>query len=152
MSGRQKLLLVTLAVLLVASFALAVGVGGGERGRAGEPSGLVGRLSGLAGGSSTVDPATVRADCDRTADVLSFVGGCELRVADPGGLRTLVLRSGRAFTVTAPAPRDADLTVRADAEPGDGGEAVAKIAVDSAAVVLLRCPGGVACTVTIAAT
>ncbi|MEV4657224.1 hypothetical protein [Micromonospora sp. NPDC049301] len=141
----------TLAVLLVAMFVLAVGTGGGDQGRADEPPGVVERLGRLAGGSSTVDPATVRADCDRTGDVLSFVGGCELRVADPGGLRTLVLRSGRAFGVRAPAPRDADLTVRAEAEPSDGAEAVARVAVDRAATVLLTCPGGAGCTVTIAA-
>ncbi|WP_410809016.1 hypothetical protein [Micromonospora sp. 067-2] len=151
MSGRQKVLVGTLAVLLVAFFAVAVGVGGGDQGRAAEPPGVVERLGRLAGGSGTVDPATVRADCDRTGDVLSFVGDCELGVADPGGLRTLVLRSGRAFSATAPAPRDADLTVHAEVEPSDGAEAVARIAVDRAATVLLSCPGGVGCTVTVAA-
>ncbi|MCO1594894.1 hypothetical protein M8C17_06905 [Micromonospora sp. RHAY321] len=151
MNGRQKVVLVTLAVLLVAFFTLAVGVGSGEQGRADEPPGVVERLGRLAGGSGTVDPATVRADCDRSGDVLSFLGDCELRVADPGGLKTVVLRSARAFEVTAPAPRDADLTVHAEVEPGDGTEAVARIAVDRAATVLLSCPGGAGCTVTVAA-
>ncbi|MEU5781180.1 hypothetical protein [Micromonospora lupini] len=151
MSGRQKVVLVTVAALLVAFFVLAVGVSGGDRGRADDPPGFVERLGRLAGGSTSVDPATVQADCDRTGDVLSFVGGCAVRVADPGELRTLVLRSGRPFLVRAPAPRDADLTVRSEVEPDDGGEAVARIAVDSAVTVLLSCPGGVGCTVTVAA-
>ncbi|MFG1882658.1 hypothetical protein [Micromonospora sp. NPDC049102] len=151
MSGRQKVVLVTLAVLLVAFFALAVGLGGGDQGRASDRPGIVERLGRLSGASTTVDPASVRADCDRTGDVLTFVGGCAVDVADPGELRTLVLRSGRPFVVTAPAPGDADLTVRAEVEPDDGGEAVARIAVDSATTVLLGCPGGVGCTVTVAA-
>jgi hypothetical protein len=151
MSGRQKVVLVTLAVLLVALFALAVGLGGGEQGRADDRPGIVQRLGRLAGGSGTVDPASVEADCDRTGDVLSFVGGCAVRVADPGELRTLVLRSGRPFVVTAAAPGDADLTVRSEVDRDDDGEAVARIAVDSAATVLLGCPGGVGCTVTVAA-
>lgn len=151
MSGRQKVVLGTLAVLLVAFFAFAVGVGGAGQGRADDRPGFVQRLGRLAGGSSTVDPATVQADCDRTGDVLSFVGGCAVRVADPGELRTLVLRSGRRFVVSAPAPGDADLTVRSEVEPENGGEAVARIAVDGATTVLLGCPGGVGCTVTVAA-
>ncbi|MEH0841046.1 hypothetical protein V6U81_01455 [Micromonospora sp. CPCC 205711] len=151
MSGRQKLVLVTLAVLLVAFFVLAVGVGGGDTGRADSRPRLVERLGRLTGGAATVDPATVRAGCDRTGDVVSFVGGCVLRVGKPDGLRTLVLRSAGPFTVAAPAPGDAGFTVRDEVTPGDGGEAVATVAVDEATDVELGCPGGVACAVTIAA-
>ncbi|MGX4654078.1 hypothetical protein ACWCHM_10305 [Micromonospora sp. SCSIO 07396] len=149
MTGRQKLLLVVVAVLLVAGFVGALGLGHAGRGDPADP-GAPGWLGRLGGNGATVDPATVRADCDRTGDVLSFVGGCALRVDDPGGLRTLVLRSGAAFAVTAPAPGDADLTVRDDVTPADGGDAVATIAVDRATEVGLGCPGGVSCTVTIA--
>lgn len=149
MSGRQKLLLVAVTVLLVAGFVIAIGVGRADRGDPAD-AGALGWLGRLGSGSTALDPATVRADCDRTGDVLTFVGGCVLRVADPGALRTLVLRSTAAFTVAAPAPGDADLTVRDDVTPADGGEAVAKIAVDRATEVGLGCPGGVSCTVTIA--
>ncbi|GHJ07592.1 hypothetical protein TPA0907_19590 [Micromonospora humidisoli] len=149
MTGRQKLLLVMVAVLLVAGFVGALGLGHAGRGDPADP-GAPGWLGRLGGNGATVDPATVRADCDRTGDVLSFVGGCALRVDDPGGLRTLVLRSGAAFAVTAPAPGDADLTIRDDVTPADGGDAVATIAVDRATEVGLGCPGGVSCTVTIA--
>ncbi|MEU1606123.1 hypothetical protein [Micromonospora matsumotoense] len=148
MSGRQKLLLVAVTVLLVAGFVIAIGAGRADRGDPAD-AGALGWLGRL-GGSTALDPATVRADCDRTGDVLTFVGGCVLRVADPGALRTLVLRSAAAFTVAAPAPGDADLTVRDDVTPADGDEAVAKIAVDRATEVGLGCPGGVSCTVTIA--
>ncbi|WP_194823483.1 hypothetical protein [Micromonospora sp. S-DT3-3-22] len=149
MSGRRKLLLVAVAVLLVAAFVGALGLGRAGRGDPADP-GALGWLGRLGGDGTAVDPATVRVDCDRTGDVLSFVGGCTLRVDDPGGLRTLVLRSRAAFAVTAPAPGDADLTVRDDVTPGDGGDAVATIAVDRATEVGLGCPGGVPCTVTIA--
>ncbi|MFY1623027.1 hypothetical protein ACN261_26635 [Micromonospora sp. WMMD723] len=149
MSGRRKLLLVAVAVLLVAAFVGALGVGHAGRGDPAD-AGTLGWLGRLGGDATTVDPATVRADCDRTGDVLSFVGGCALRVDDPGGLRTLVLRSRAAFAVTAPAPGDADLTVRDDVTPADGGDAVATIALDGATEVGLGCPGGVGCTVTIA--
>lgn len=149
MSGRQKLLLVALTVLLVAGFVMAIGVGRADRGDPGD-AGALGWLGRLGGGNTALDPATVRAGCDRSGDVLTFVGGCVLRVADPGALRTLVLRSAAAFTVAAPAPGDADLTVRDDVTPADGREAVAKIAVDRATEVGLGCPGGVSCTVTIA--
>ncbi|MEV0943382.1 hypothetical protein [Micromonospora wenchangensis] len=149
MSGRRKLLLVAVAVLLVAAFLGALGLGHAGRGDPAD-AGALGWLGRLGGDGTTVDPATVRADCDRTGDVLSFVGGCALRVDDPGGLRTLVLRSRAAFAVTAPAPGDADLTVRDDVTPADGGDAVATIAVDRATEVGLGCPGGVPCTVTIA--
>ncbi|MFF5174642.1 hypothetical protein ACFY3U_18670 [Micromonospora sp. NPDC000089] len=150
MSGRRKLLLGALAVLLVALFALAVGVGGGT-GRADRPPAVVSWLGRLTGGAATVDPATVAADCGRTGDVLTFVGECPLRVADPGGLKTLVLRSPAAFGVTAPAPRGADLTVHDTVEPGDDAGAVAKVAVDRPVTVLISCPGGAGCAVTVAA-
>ncbi|WP_432896501.1 hypothetical protein ACQP1S_17570 [Micromonospora matsumotoense] len=149
MSGRQKLLLVAVTVLLVAGFVIAIGVGRADRGDPAD-AGALGWLGRLGSGSTALDPATVRADCDRTGDVLTFVGGCVLRVADPGALRTLVLRSTAAFTVAAPAPGDANLTVRDDVTPADGGEAVVKIAVDRATEVGLGCPGGVSCTVIIA--
>lgn len=149
MSGRRKLLLVSLAVLLVALFAVATGVGGGT-GRADRPPAVVSWLGRLTGGAATVDPATVATDCDRTGDVVTFLGACALRVADPGGLRTLVLRSPGPFSVSAPAPRGADLTVADDVAPADGAGAVAKIAVDRAATVVLTCPGGAGCAVTLA--
>ncbi|SCG45663.1 hypothetical protein [Micromonospora halophytica] len=149
MSRRRALLLAGLAVLLVALFAVATGAGRGDRGDPGD-AGAVRWLGRLAGGGVVVDPATVRAGCDREGDTLRVVGGCVLRVADPGGLRTLVLRGPGRFTVTAPAPGDADLTVRDEVEPGDDGQAVARIAVDDATEIVVNCPGGAACLVTVA--
>ncbi|WFE53925.1 hypothetical protein [Micromonospora sp. WMMD1155] len=151
MSGRQKALLGVLAVLLVALFVVAVGAGRDDRGDPGARHGLVDRLGALGGEHATVDPATVSADCVEEPGRLVFSGGCELRIADPGGLRTLVLRSGARFTVTAPAPGDADLTIRDEVEPAaDGTGAVAKVAVDKATVVGVRCPGLGSCTVVVA--
>ncbi|MBM0279092.1 hypothetical protein [Micromonospora tarensis] len=151
MSGRQKALLGVLAVLLVALFVVAVGVGRGDQG---DPAGrhrLVDRLAALGGERAAVDPATVSADCVEEPGRLVFTGSCVLRVADPGALRTLALRSAARFTVTAPAPGDADLTIRDEVEPAsDGSGAVAKVAVDRATEVRLTCPGLGGCTVTVA--
>ncbi|MBG6065486.1 hypothetical protein [Micromonospora ureilytica] len=151
MSGRQKALLGLFAVLLVALFVVAVGAGRDDRGDPGGRHGLVDRLGALGGERSAVDPATVSADCADGAGRLEFTGSCAVRVADPGGLRTLVLRSAARFTVVAPARGDADLTIRDEVEPAaDGTGAVAKIAVDQATDVGLVCPGLGACTVVVA--
>ncbi|MET7863353.1 hypothetical protein [Micromonospora taraxaci] len=151
MSGRQKALLGVLAVLLVALFVVAIGAGRDDRGDPGARHGLVDRLGALGGERATVDPGTVSADCFEEPGRLVFSGSCELRVADPGGLRTLVLRSAARFTVTAPAPGDADLTIRDEVEPAaDGTGAVAKVAVDEATAVGVRCPGLGSCTVVVA--
>ncbi|MDG4781676.1 hypothetical protein O7614_18650 [Micromonospora sp. WMMD961] len=151
MSGRQKALLGVLAVLLVALFVVAIGAGRDDRGDPGARHGLVDRLGALGGEQAAVDPATVSADCFEEPGRLVFSGSCELRVADPGGLRTLVLRSAARFTVTAPAPGDADLTIRDEVEPAaDGTGAVAKIAVDDATEIGVRCPGLGSCTVVVA--
>ncbi|MEV1159616.1 hypothetical protein AB0J27_29890 [Micromonospora chokoriensis] len=151
MSGRQKALLGVLAGLLVALFVVAIGAGRDDRGDPGARHGLVDRLGALGGERAAVDPGTVSADCFEEPGRLVFSGSCELRVADPGGLRTLVLRSAARFTVTAPAPGDADLTIRDEVEPAaDGTGAVAKVAVDEATVVGVRCPGLGSCTVVVA--
>ncbi|MFI7657888.1 hypothetical protein ACIBTW_03290 [Micromonospora parva] len=151
MSGRQKALLGLLAVLLVALFVVAVGAGRDDRGDPAARHALVDRLAALGGERAAVDPATVDADCFEEPGRLDFSGTCVLRVADPGGLRTLVLRSTAPFTVVAPAPGDADLTIRDEVEPAaDGTGAVAKIAVDQATEVGLVCPDLGGCTVVLA--
>ncbi|MGS2614929.1 hypothetical protein ACVCAH_10440 [Micromonospora sp. LZ34] len=151
MSGRQKALLAALGVLLVVLFAVAVAAGRGDRGDPGTRSGLVERLGRFGGEQAAVDPATVAADCAVETGRLVFSGGCALRIADPGGLRTLVLRSPATFSIEAPAPGDVDVTVRDDVEPAaDGSGAVVRVAVDRPTAVLLRCPGLGTCTVTVA--
>ncbi|MFC3502639.1 hypothetical protein ACFOOK_16900 [Micromonospora krabiensis] len=151
MSGRQKVLLAALGVLLVALFVVAVGAGRDDRGDPAGRSGLVDRLGGLGGERSAVDAATVTADCGADSARLVFVGGCVLHVADPDGLRTLVLRSAGPFTVAAPAPGDAEFTVRDDVQPADDGTgAVARVAVDRATDVVLTCPGVGGCAVAVA--
>ncbi|MFG2052800.1 hypothetical protein ACGFI9_02105 [Micromonospora sp. NPDC048930] len=155
MSGRQKLLLAVLAGLLVVLYLVAVGGGRHDRG---DPAARPGWLTRLGGGTA-VDPATVEVDCAPPAappspsvagTVVTFRTGCVLRVADPGGLRTLVLRSRAPFEVTAPAPRGAQLTVHDEVAPGDDGTAEATVAVDRRTEVVLGCPGGDGCTVTVA--
>ncbi|AEB45882.1 hypothetical protein [Micromonospora maris] len=148
MGGRQKVLVVGLGVLLVVLFVVAVGGGRGERGDPAGRHSFVEWLGRGGGGRGAVDPATVEAECVEAPGRLAVVGDCELRVADPGRLRTLILRSPGGFTVEAPAPGDADVTVTDTVTPQqDGTEAVARIAVDRPATVTLRCPTG--CLVTI---
>jgi hypothetical protein len=156
MSGRQKLLLTALAGLLVVLYVVAVGGGRHDRG---DPAAEPGWLARFGGDAGTVDPATVTVACVPPAAepspspegvVVGFALACRLRVADPGGLRSLVLRSGAPFVVSAPAPGDADVTVTDEVTPGDDGTAVAKVAVDGATEVALRCPGGGGCVVTVA--
>ncbi|MBU8861268.1 MULTISPECIES: hypothetical protein [unclassified Micromonospora] len=156
MSARQKVLLVAVAVLLVGLYVVAVA---GRRDDTGDPAAGPGALARLGRGSGTVDPATVAVTClppaaepATTADGvrLAFGTACRLRVADPGALRTLVLRGTTPFEVTAPAPGDADVTVTDEVAPGPDGPALAKVAVDRETEVLLRCPGGGGCSVTLA--
>ncbi|MEU1838101.1 hypothetical protein [Micromonospora chersina] len=156
MSGRQKVLLAALAGLLVVLYVVAVGGGRHDRG---DPGAGPGWLARFGEGGGTVDPATVTVACVPPASepspsaegvVVGFGTACRLRVADPGGLRSLVLRSAAPFVVTAPAPGDADVTVTDEVTPGEDGTAVAKVAVDGATEVVLRCPGGGGCAVTVA--
>lgn len=157
MSTKQKVLLIGLGVLLVVLFVVGVGGRRGE-GDPAEPGGIVDWLGRFGAQKSAVDPATVTADCEKDGDAYTFTGSCTLRVADPGGLKTLILRSGKAFTVRAPAPGGADFTVKDTVEPsaapspGLPAVAEAKIAVDTAVAVELGCPGlGTSCRVTVAA-
>ncbi|WP_165521793.1 hypothetical protein [Micromonospora zingiberis] len=151
MSGRQKVLLVGLGVLLVVLFAVAVagGTGRDDPGRPGGRHPLVELLGRAGGGRSAVDPASVEAGCAEAPGQLAVVGDCELRVADPGELRTLILRSPDEFRVEAPAPGDAEFSVADTVTPAeDGTGAVARIAVDRPVTVTVRCPDG--CLVTVA--
>lgn len=139
-----------LAVLLVALFVIAVGVRRGDRG---DPTGdhaLIDWLGRAGGERATVDPATVTADCAASGGAHTFIGDCTLRVADPGGLKMLILRSTGSFVVSAPAPGGADFTVSDEVRPTAGAEAVTKIAVDRFTEVVLLCPEGARCTVAVA--
>ena len=71
-------------------------------------------------------------------------------MAAPGAQPTLVLRGTTPFEVTARAPGDADVTVTDEVAPDADGPAAAKVAVDRETEVLLRCPGGGGCSVTLA--
>lgn len=60
MSGRQKVLLVAVAVLLVALYVVAVA---GRRDDPGDPGAGPGAMARLGRGTGTVDPATVAVTC-----------------------------------------------------------------------------------------
>jgi hypothetical protein len=156
MSGKQKALLILLGVALVVLFVIAVGANSGKKeGDPNQRNGFVDWLAKFGAKSSAVDPATVTAGCATVAGQVNsyrFTGTCTLTVADPGQLKTLILRSAKAFGVEAPAPGDADFTVSDTVEPDPGPDAVAKIAVDKPTEVQLSCPGlNTQCVVTVAA-
>lgn len=160
MSGKQKALLIALGVLLIVLFVVAVGVNSGQdKGEPGKPNGLVDFLAKFGAKKSAVDPATVTAGCTEVPDQphsYQFTGSCVLSVADPGSIKTLILRSAKEFGVNAPAPGGADFTIDDTVEPSPGPDAtpvaVAKIAVDKATEVTVSCPGlNTTCVVTVAA-
>lgn len=156
MSGKQKALLILLAVALVVLFAIAVGANSGkEKGDPNAGNGFVDWLAKFGAKSSAIDPATVTADCGALPNqphTYQFTGACTLTVAEPDGLKTLILRSAKPFGVEAPAPGKAGVTVSDDVEPSPGPDAVAKVAVDKETQVHLSCPGfNTQCVVTIAA-
>lgn len=156
MSGKQKALLILLGVALVVLFVIAVGANSGKKqGDPNESNGFVDWLAKFGAKSSAIEPSTVTADCTSVqgqVNTYRFTGSCTLTVADPGKLKTLILRGAQAFGVEAPAPGDADFTVSDTVEPDPGPEAVAKIAVDKPTEVQLSCPGlNTQCVVTVAA-
>jgi len=149
MSTKQKVLLIGLAVVLVVLFVVAVGIGGRRgQGNPAKPPAFASWLGKFGAKKSAVDPATVTAGCavDGKPATFTFTGSCTLTVADPGGLKTLILRSAKAFTVNAPAPGGADVRVKDTVDPSPQpsptpAQAVAKIAVDTRTEVELGCPG-----------
>ncbi len=140
MSTRQKVLLALAAVLVVVVF--VIGVAGGTPGRGDPRAGnwLTDRLAGFGPPSQDLPLSLVSAECLDGDGSLLVNGVCTLRVADPGGMKTLVLDSAAAFRVAAPAPGGARMTI-SDTVTVEGGTAQARIAVDRAVDVTVACPG-----------
>jgi hypothetical protein len=148
-SGRQKVLLAVVAVLLVGLFVVAVA---GRHPGDGDPGGshaLIARLAKLGGGQGVVPPDLVTAPCRRPDDTFQIAGTCTLHVDDPASLKLLVLRGHSPFRVTAPPVGDADYTATDDVTPGDDGIAEARIAVDKAGDVLVTCAGALSCALSL---
>jgi hypothetical protein len=155
MSGKQKALLIVLAVALVVLFVIAAGANSGKK--QGDPkasNGFVDWLHKLGGGAGAVDPATVSASCDRVPglpNTYQVVGACTLTVADPGRLKSLHLSSETAFGVKAPGPSGTDYTVSDTVQPSPvptgTPKAKANVPVDKETQVVLTCPVGCAVTV-----
>ena len=156
MSGKQKALLIALAVVLVVLIVVAFGSNAGKKqGDPGKPNSIVNFLSKFGAKGSAVDPATVSANCtpvQNKPNTYTFTTSCTLTVKDPGKMKMLKLQGNRSFHATAPAPGGADFTVDADASPSPTGAKVS-VAVDKRTEVTLDCPGGLAnpCIVTVEA-
>jgi hypothetical protein len=155
-SGKQKALLILLAVALVVLFVIAVGTSSGQdNGEPSKPNGFVEWLAKVGTKSAAVDPQTVSADCDKVdgqPNSYTFTGSCTLTVEDPGKMKMLILHSGKEFHVEAPGPGDSEVTFEGDVEPSPGTGAETKVAVDKRTEVEISCPGiGTTCVVTVAA-
>jgi hypothetical protein len=150
MSGKQKVLLVVVAVVLVALFVVAVGGRHPGSGDPNAPNGFAAWLARLGGKQSTVPAELVTADC-RQPDrpVFTVNVSCTLHVADPKALKLLVLRSTTPFQVSAPAPGKADYTAGGRVDPKDDGIAEARIAVDKPSDVTVACIGLGPCALTL---
>ena len=152
MSGKQKVVLILVAVVLVLLFVVAVA--GRDPGQ-GDPNGdnpFLRWLSRLGGKQATIPVELVTAPCQQPdRRTLLVKGTCTVHVDDPRSLKLLVLRSPTAFEVHAPAPGKADATMTDTVRPKDGKLAEARIAVDKPADVEVSCVGvGTSpCTLTI---
>jgi hypothetical protein len=148
MSTKQKVLLVVVAVVLIVLFVVALAGRDPGQGSAGGKHGFLEWLSGLGGKQSAVPADLVHAPCKQSDGKLHVAGSCTVRVDDPGSLKLLVLRSGTAFAVSAPAPGDADVTANDTVEP-DNGVAEAKVAVDKETNIVVACVGSITCVLSI---
>jgi hypothetical protein len=150
MSGKQKVLLILVAVVLVVLFVVAVG--GRDPGQ-GEPNGqnpFVAWLAKLGGKQAAIPAELVTATClQPDHHTLRVNVGCTLHVDDPKSLKLLVLRSATAFGVSAPAPGNADFITTDTVSPKDGKPAEARIAVDKPADIGVTCAGTNPCILTI---
>lgn len=149
MSGRQKVLLVAGAVLLVVLFAVAVGGRDPGQGSATGDQPFVRWLARLGGDRAAVPAELVSGACRQPDGTLHVAGACTLHVADPQSLKLLVLRSATPFTVRAPAPGGAGFTASGTVEPAENGVAEARVAVDKEADVVIACAGGLSCVLSI---
>jgi hypothetical protein len=148
-SGRQKAVLVLVAVALVALFVVAVA---GRRPGDGNPGGhnaFVAWLAKFGGGQATVPASLVTASCPLAGGTLTVNGSCTVHVADPKSLKMLVLRARTGFQVTAPAPGHADYAATQRVTPKDDGVAEARIAVDKPSDVFVACTGALSCALTV---
>lgn len=147
MSKRTKVLLIVAAVLLVGLFAGAVANQRGTgRGDSSSSNGFIDFLGERAGSANAVADGEIQAPCRKAANTFQFNGSCTLRVAAGGaGLRSLVLRSTNAMTVSSRVPRK-DFTVSDDIKPGEE----MRVAIDEqGAGVGLTCALLATCLVTL---
>lgn len=149
MTRRQQILLVAAAALVVVLFVAAVAGRDPGRGSARGDHPFLEWLGGLGGDRATVPAELVSGACRQPDATLQVTGACTLHVADPGSLMLLVVRGTVPFTVSAPAPGDAEVTASDTVEPADDGVAEARVAVDGETDVVVACVGGLTCLLSI---
>jgi hypothetical protein len=147
MSTRTKVLLIVVAVLLVCCFGGALANGRGEgTGDASSRNGFVDFLAERAGGANAVADGDIEAPCRTAPGTFQFVGTCTLTVLAGGtGLRSLVLRTDTAMTVSSRVPRK-DFSVSGDVQAGEQ----TRVPIDEeGGPVTLACPSLAGCVVTV---
>jgi hypothetical protein len=152
MSGKQKVILILVAVVLVVLFVIAIGGRDPGQGNPNAHNPFLEWLSKLGGKQAAVPTELVHAPCmqpDHRTLRIPANSTCTLQVDDPKSLKLLVLRSPRSFGVRAPAPGKADFTTTDTIKLDDTGVAKAKVAIDKPSDVEVTCTGPTLCTLTI---
>ncbi|MGH3450254.1 MAG: hypothetical protein ACRDQW_05895 [Haloechinothrix sp.] len=141
MSGAQKAGIAALVAVVVLFVVAVVLSAGSEQGDASaEQDGALGTLLDRFGDPAAAGPRELSGSCLQPTGTLLVQGSCALLVApSEQRMRLVRLRAGeQSITVSAPAPEDADFTVRKRVKPGEE----VGVAVDSGgAVISLRCQG-----------
>jgi hypothetical protein len=153
MSGRQRVLVIAVGVVIVLLFAASVATQGrgGPGGRDSGESGPVALLERWFGGTVGADPDDVTADCQEPDGRLVFGGSCTVEVAPADrSLRLVRLAAQHPVSVEAPTPVG-DFTVATELDPGetvrvavgpDGAEIELDCADPDDCVVLIGAGGG----------
>lgn len=142
MSGRQKLVVLAVSVLVLVAFVASVLHPGGS---GDGPVGWLGRLVGDPAAAAQEDLAP---DCREPDGRLVFGGSCAIVVAPSSSdLRTVALTAEHPISVAAPAPTG-EITVETDVAAGE----TVRVAVGpDGAEIQLACAGSEDCVVRIGA-
>jgi hypothetical protein len=147
MGTRTKVLLVVVAVMLVCCFGGALVNGRGEgTGDANSSNGFVDFLAERAGSANAVADGEIEAPCRTAPATFQVVGTCTLTVVAGGaGMRSLVLRTDNAMTVSSRVPRK-DFSVSGDVGAGEE----TRVPIDEqGGPVMLACASISGCFVTL---
>lgn len=142
MTGRQRIAVLAIGVLILVAFVAAVLAPGGSG------DGPVGWLGRTIGDAAAAAPEDITPDCREPDGRLVFGGSCTIEVAPSGSdLRLVTLTTEQAIEVSAPSPVG-DFTVESEVDAGE----TARVAVGpDGAEIELDCDADDDCVVRIGA-